>query len=155
MRKKLIGLCTLALLLAACGGLTSNSPSHSGVKIGASRPSHKFVASLTGRQELSRGAPDGVGVAVVALHDAAREICWRLAHLHGVTVATRAEIRRGAAGVTGGVVVDLSNGASRLHHEGCTRPGAPLLAAIARRPDLFYINVDTTRFPAGAVRGQL
>ncbi len=157
MSTKLILPCVLAaslLLLVACGRAGSSGtpqPSAAGV---ASRPSHKFIATLSGRAEPSGGAVHGAGVAVIALHDAAQEICWRFAHLHGFTAATHAEIRHGGERVSRPIVLGLSGG-SRLHHQGCARIDPSLMAAIARQPDRFYVNIDAAGFPSGAVGGRL
>lgn len=157
MSTKLILPCVLAaalLLLAACGRAGSSGAPQPSAAAGAGRPSQKFVATLTGHADPSGGARRGVGVAVIALHDAAHEICWRFAHLHGFTAPTRAEIRRGAGRATGPVVLGLSSG-SRLRHRGCARARPSLMAAIAQRPDRFYVNVAAAGFPSGAVGGRL
>jgi len=38
---------------------------------------------------------------------------------------------------------------------GCVGAARPLLAAILRDPAAYYVNVHTTQYPAGAIRGQL
>lgn len=157
MSTKLTLTCALTaslLLLAACGHAGPRSPTRPDAGVSASRPSRKLVATLTGRTARFGGAPHGAGIAVIALHDAAHEICWRFAHLHGFTAATHAELRRGAGRDTDPVVLDLSS-APRLHHKGCERARPSLTEAIARQPDRFYVNVDAAGFPSGAVRGRL
>ncbi|MDQ2895363.1 MAG: CHRD domain-containing protein, partial [Actinomycetota bacterium] len=138
----------------ACGHAGPSSPPRPSAHAAAGPPSRKLVATLTGHTAHFGGAPHGAGVAVIALHDTAQEICWRFAHLHGFTNATHAEIHRGDGRGTNPVAVALSNG-SRLHHKGCTPARPALIALIARQPDRFYVTIDTARFPAGAVRGPL
>ncbi|MGI8714711.1 MAG: CHRD domain-containing protein [Solirubrobacteraceae bacterium] len=142
------------LLLAACGHAGPSGPPRPSTDAGASPPSHKFIATLSGRAEPSGGAVHGAGVAVIALHDTAQEICWRFAHLHGFTNATHAEIRRGDGRGTDPVAVALSSG-SRLHHKGCKPARPALIATIARQPHRFYVTIDAVRFPTGAVTGPL
>lgn len=38
---------------------------------------------------------------------------------------------------------------------GCVRAARPLLVAILRDLAAYYVNVHTTQYPAGAIRGQL
>lgn len=140
----------VSLVAAGCASAAPSRPATAGP------PSAKFIATLTGRGEPGGGAPHGTGIAVIALHDGAHEICWRFAHLHGFTAATRAQIRRVAGRGSGAVVLGLASPRSPwLHHRGCVRAPASLMTAIMRQPRRFYVEVEAARFPAGAVRGRL
>jgi hypothetical protein len=70
--------------------------------------------------------------------------------------AIAAHIHRGAASVAGPVVVPLqppdSFGRSRSCTTGVDRA---LIKEILTEPYNFYVNVHTTDFPNGAMRGQL
>lgn len=153
-RPMAIGGIAAALLLTACGGggATSQRSAPPGTK--ASRPSVKYVVTMTGGGETPAGAANGVGVAIIALHDSVNKVCWRFSHLHGFVGATYAHIHQGAKGKSGPIVIPLST-ASKLHHAGCVTASATLLAAIAKDPSAYYVNVHSVRYPQGAVRAQL
>jgi len=143
-----------ALLLTACGGSGATSKTSGALGAKASRPSAKYVVKMTGRAETPAGAPDGVGVAIIALHDSVNKVCWRFSHLHGFVSATYAHIHHGAKGKPGPIVIPLST-ASKLHHGGCVTASATLLAAIAKDPSAYYVNIHSAKYPQGAVRAQL
>jgi hypothetical protein len=69
--------------------------------------------------------------------------------------ATGAHIHVGAAGVNGPVVVPLTAPDARGSAAGCAVTTRALVAAILDNPGGYYANVQTTDFPAGAIRGQL
>lgn len=145
---------TAGLALAACGGGGSATTGHrGGAPPSHLRPSHLYRVTLSGAAASPRGAPQGTGVAVIALHGSSL-LCWRFAHLHGFTHATVAHIHSGPKGRQGKVVVPLSTG-TRLHHQGCVRARPSLTGRIVRDPKRYYVNIDSVRYPQGAVRGQL
>jgi hypothetical protein len=71
---------------------------------------------------------------------------------------TGAHIHVGAIGVAGDVVVDLDpfnadiTGNKASH---CVTTTPEIAAAIVANPSSYYVNVHTTDFPGGAIRGQL
>ena len=71
---------------------------------------------------------------------------------------TGAHIHVGAAGVPGDVVVNLDpfgadiTGNKAAH---CVTTAPATAAAIIANPSGYYVNVHTTDFPGGAIRGQL
>jgi hypothetical protein len=118
-------------------------------------------ADLNGRNELDpktlqpgAGDPDGFGSASVTINGTS--LCF------GITVGnldtpTAAHIHKGRKFENGPVVVPLTPptsgdaGAS----SGCVTVEAALGADILANPRAYYVNVHTTQFPDGAVRGQL
>ena len=98
------------------------------------------------------GATAGRGYAIVALHHRSILCFPRFAHLHGFTVATRALIytgtrrRKGSFWLTPG---------PRLHHQGCIRLGPVTWTALRNQPTAYTVELDSARFPAGAVRARL
>jgi CHRD domain len=157
MRLKLFvqSLAVLMLGVAACGSSSNSSSSSKAGSPTAKRagPVRIYRVALAGTAETPRGAPAGTGAAVISIHGSSL-VCWRFAHLHGFTNATVAHIHLGAARKSGKVIVPLSTG-PRLHHRGCVRVRTAVAKAIENSPRDYYVNIHSTPYPGGAVRGQL
>ncbi len=68
----------------------------------------------------------------------------------------RIVIRRGAAGMAGPVVIQLSPNTIGINELQGTAPASrELLREIGRSPQDFYMEVTTMTYPNGALRGQL
>lgn len=121
-----------------------------------------FTATLSGANEISptgtpgAGDPDGAGQATVQLDPATGSVCWTITVTGIALPAAAAHIHSGAAGVNGPIVVPLAPppGADG-RSEACTTADPATVAAIAAAPASYYVNVHTTEYPDGAVRGQL
>lgn len=115
-----------------------------------------LAATLSGAEETpDPGDPDGAGTATVVLRSASSEVCWELSASNITLPAAAAHIHEGARGVAGPVVVPLSAPDANGAANGCTTAEAALMTRIMQSPESFYVNVHTSDFPAGAVRGQL
>lgn len=101
------------------------------------------------------GDPDGSGHATVRLNANTGEVCWDLTVAGIALPAIGAHIHVGAARVNGDIVVPLDAPGTSGSSNGCTTADPAVVAAIAADPAGYYVNVHTTEFPAGAVRGQL
>ncbi len=114
------------------------------------------LARLTGPVEIPPGDPDGSGLATFIIDPARGQLCFSIVVDDIVLPAIAAHIHVAPPGVAGPIVVPLTapdaNGASA----GCVGGvDSQLLRAIKSHPRQYYVNVHTTDFPAGAVRGQL
>ncbi|MGH2916353.1 MAG: CHRD domain-containing protein, partial [Solirubrobacteraceae bacterium] len=109
-----------------------------------------YRAALTGAPH---GARTGTGAAVIAFHGDS-VACWRFAHLHNFLYATNAELRSGAPDRRGRLILALTRG-PHLHHRGCVGIRPALVHAIERHPHNYTVNIDSARYPAGAIRGPL
>lgn len=122
-----------------------------------------LFAVLLGGNEVSDegdanvGDTDGRGSASVLINANQGSICFAIT-VSGLSTPQAAHIHRNVAGQNGDIVVGFTApttgnpGAS----SGCmTGVSASLLKQIKNNPTAFYVNVHTTDFPAGAVRGQL
>jgi hypothetical protein len=96
---------------------------------------------------------DGSGVALVTLNQGQGEVCWDISVEDLTSPVTLAHIHRGGAGTNGAVVVDFNEPVNGLN--GCVNADAGLIKEIRQNPGGFYVNVHTTMFPVGEVRGQL
>jgi len=115
-----------------------------------------FNTTLSGANEVPPADPDGIGTATVTVDNATSQICYTLAVQNIALPATAAHIHRGAAGVKGDVVVpfDVAPDASG-NATSCVNVDPTLLQEIASNPAGFYVNVHSSEFPDGAVRGQV
>ena len=113
-----------------------------------------FTTTLRGSEEVPPpGDPDASGFATVTVQGTT--ITYSIL-VNGITTPTAAHIHRGAFGVPGPVVVDLNP----TFGAGCTsgtvmNVSQTLINEILANPAGFYVNVHSTEFPGGAVRGQL
>jgi hypothetical protein len=116
-----------------------------------------FVVWMSGENEApGPGDPDGSGVARIEVNLGQREVCWWISVEDITLPATGAHIHDAPAGSPGPVVVPLSPPDESGTSSGCrTVEDKELLLNILTSPEEYYVNVHSTQFPAGAVRGQL
>ena len=147
MRKQLlVGLvAALAATLAFAGAAQADD---------GGRP---FTVTLTGAAEVpGPGDPDATGTASLRLNPGQAEVCLDIdwADVDGTVVA--GHIHVGDPGVAGPIVVPLFAGSGDGDSvTGCVTAERDLIRAIIRNPEDYYVNVHSTTFPAGAIRGQL
>jgi hypothetical protein len=135
----------------------------------ASAADVKLRANLHGDEEVPPADPDGDGRARVTVIPEDGRVCFKV-KFDEITTANRGHIHVGGPGVNGDIVVaffDLhlagSQGDPRLDTlekkselEGCVENLDPaLLEDIVANPGNYYVNLHNSRFPGGAVRGQL
>jgi hypothetical protein len=140
----------VTLVLAAVGvvgaaGATSASEASQG-----GRPLH---ATLLPENQVPPTASSGSGTALVTLNQGQGEVCWDISVRDLTSPVILAHIHRGAAGTNGPVVVDFMEPVNGLN--GCVHADAALIKEIRQDPADYYVNVHTTMFPGGEVRGQL
>jgi CHRD domain len=124
-----------------------------------------LVANLDGRSEVGNAGEKNVGnslargLASVGIRGT--HICVGIVALDsGIPVA--AHIHEGAKGKNGPVVIALKaptpiepGSVFSASSASCQNTDPALLGRIRKSPASFYVNVHTTDFPAGALRGQL
>lgn len=138
---------TLALTMAvAAAPVAAATPAHN------EDGGRKFETRLTGAAEVPPGDPDGKGEAEVVLNQGQGRICFEI-EVENLATVVAAHIHIGAANVAGPVVVSFDPVVNGF--EGCVTADPDLIKAIRQNPSNYYVNVHTTEFPAGAVRGQL
>lgn len=116
----------------------------------------KFITTLTGAAEVpGPGDPDGTGTARITLNPGTGQVCWEI-QVAGITLpATGAHIHEGAVGVAGPVDVALSAPDADGFASGCTTVDREEILEIIQHPEEYYVNVHTSDYPGGALRGQL
>jgi hypothetical protein len=150
-RRLLLALALAALVTLALAGAASAAKldvaDHGG------RP---LSTTLTGTAEVpSPGDPDGTGTAKITVNPGQEEVCWELLVTDITLPATGAHIHIGAAGVAGDVVVHLTPPDATGVSSGCTTVEREVALDILKNPENYYVNVHTTDFVDGAIRGQL
>ncbi len=113
-----------------------------------------YRTSLSGSNEVGGGDPDGYGRAAITVSDEFEQICWDLDQIRGIGPITAAHIHHGAAGTNGPPVFTLHR-SDEGRYQGCASGSEWTQHRIEGNPDMFYVNVHTAEYPAGAIRGQL
>lgn len=150
-RRLLLALVLGALVTLALGGTASAAKLE--VADHGGRP---LSTTLTGAAEVpGPGDPDGSGSARVTVNPGQGEICYELSVANIILPATGAHIHVGAADEFGDVVVPLTPPDASGFSSGCEEVSRELAKAILKNPENYYVNVHTSDFPAGAIRGQL
>lgn len=112
--------------------------------------------TLTGGAEVpGPGDPDGTGQATVRLTGGEGRLCYQLTVSAITLPAAAAHIHEAAAGTAGDIVVTLSPPNAAGSASGCVTVSRALVEDILLDPAGYYVNVHTSDFPNGAVRGQL
>ena len=158
--RTIVGVAVSVLLVAllAAGVMAGGGGAKGGIK-------------LTGAAERpGPGDPDGSGRAFLKIRPNAERVCFdvRWKNLDPVTMA---HIHVGSPEEAGDIVVTLFTSMSgietlsetRTQLRACTETFSPpmgmsvedLLRDIKDNPEDYYVNVHSTVFPAGAIRGQL
>ena len=140
-------LASLVLALSLSSAVLAGSGNRAGV----------FRIALTGAQEIGGGDLDASARAIIIAIPATDTVCY-LAEWSGIDgTVTASHIHAAPAGVNGGVVVPLfvnasfgSTGKTR----GCVSANG-LADDIVANPTAYYMNIHSTVYPGGAVRGQL
>jgi hypothetical protein len=127
----------------------------------ASAAPRTSVARLNGEKEVpGQGDPNGVGTAIIRTNWQKRRVCFGLVW-SGLGPVAAAHIHVGTATEAGDVVVPLFVPNQPLPRNirslgGCVyKVARTLIGRIQRYPKRYYVNIHTTGFPDGAIRGQL
>jgi minor extracellular serine protease Vpr len=144
--------------------LYPNNPRRSTAQVITTSIPTTLSAELNGQNEISpegdpgAGDPDGTGTATVnvASDSQSGRLCFAISAADIELPAAAAHIHAGPAGVNGDIVVPLTPPGADGTSSGCVEDVSPaLLTAIKADPADYYVNVHTSDFPAGAIRGQL
>ncbi|HEU4354980.1 MAG TPA: CHRD domain-containing protein [Actinomycetota bacterium] len=119
-----------------------------------------FATGLTGAAELpGPGDPDAVGSATLSLNQGQGTVCFSIRWEDIDGTVTASHIHVGTVTEFGAVVVPLFVNATLPgtgETSGCTTGVDPgLLKAIRQNPSGYYVNVHSSSFLPGAIRGQL
>lgn len=124
-------------------------------------------ATLSGTSEVPAVTSTATGTFTANLDETAGTLSWTLT-VPSITNATAAHIHTGAAGTTGGIVVNLfaapaGSPASTINVSGTARAAEVIGTLAGNFPGLVsaikggtaYVNVHTSANPGGEIRGQI
>ncbi len=142
MNKRILAVCAVVATLMVFGGSAAFAQSG-------------LTAMLTGAAEVGGGDTDGSGSSTVTL-TSDTELSYTISVKDIILPAAAAHIHKGAAGANGPVVIGLSMAPDAAGMaSGTATADAAIIADIRANPQNYYVNVHTSDFPNGAVRGQL
>lgn len=108
-----------------------------------------FTSTLSGSNEATPNASTSVGTTVVNVDPASSTISWTTTSSIPLASVTGHHLHQAVAGLNGPVVVNF---ASAYSGSVVNTAVAPLILA---NPAGFYVNLHTSAFPGGEIRGQL
>jgi hypothetical protein len=112
-----------------------------------------FEISLAGAA--GSGDADGTGKGMITIDSATNQVSWEISYSN-IAEPTAMHIHQGAAGQSGGVVVQFT-----LEKDqdgtlvGLTNAPAETVQAILAAPAGYYVNIHNAEHRGGAIRGQL
>jgi hypothetical protein len=125
-----------------------------GGALAATQAGRPLSATLNGAAERpGPGDTDGTGTAELRVNAGQNQICYTL-KVSNIDTATMAHIHRAPPTQAGPPVVTLKKPIDGTS-SGCASVARSLAQAIIRNPGAYYVNVHTTAFANGAIRGQL
>ncbi|WP_305097857.1 CHRD domain-containing protein [Croceibacterium aestuarii] len=147
MNRTIVSITALAgaASLAACATLEEEA---------VDATSDTYHATLLGSNEVGGGDPDASGRAEISISDAFNQVCYELKDLKGLDTVTAAHIHFGKAGTNGPPVLTLTK-SNQGEWKGCKDGAEWTQNRLQGNPQDFYVNVHTTAYPNGAIRGQL
>jgi len=113
-----------------------------------------LAAEMTGAEENGGGEMQAMGTAAIVINTATNEVCYDLM-TENLSQPTAAHIHKGAKGQDGDVVVPFTAPNEKGVAVGCVKDDKGVIADILKNPQGYYVNIHTSAFPKGAIRGQL
>lgn len=112
-------------------------------------------ASLNGAEIVSSsGDRDGYAQAEVSIANTLDQICYDINNTRNLADITSVSINRGLRGQTGPAVLNFTR-ANEGGWKNCVKRAEWLEDSLEWKPGNYYVQISTTEFPQGAVRGQL
>jgi len=134
-----------SLSLAACGTLEEAA-------VQAVSTTHH--ATLTGAEVVTSGGdPDGYATAQLSVSDELDQICYDVNNVRNLAPITSLTINRAQRGQVGPAILRV-NQANEGGWKNCVSRAEWLERTFEYAPGAFYIQISTTQFPNGAIRGQ-
>ena len=113
-----------------------------------------LFAELRGTNEVPANLSAAIGAAFVTV-DANDALTFEISTLGMTEAPTQAQIYENVAGLNGPPVVSFGTSFQDGRISGTARPDPEVAKRIRENPQTFYVNVSSTVFPNGEIRGQL
>lgn len=113
-------------------------------------PNVTFTATLNGTSEVPANASTATGTATLTFNKTTK--IFTITVIHDIAAPTNGHIHKGAVGVSGPPVFPFASFTSPINYTSTaltTEQEADLYAG------LYYVNIHTTAFAGGEIRGQL
>ena len=136
-------------VLAAFGGVLLLSAA--GMAAAFAGPDYR--ATLSGSNVPGGGDRDGWGRVRFEINQSTHRLCADL-EVRSIAEVTSAQIYRGREGQVGDPVARLERPRDDDSYD-CKQIGVELAQEIMANPASFYVAVNTTEYPNGAIRGQV
>jgi hypothetical protein len=104
------------------------------------------------KNEVPKGSPTASGTATITLNAKTGKVCWTF-KVKGLDTVDATHIHKAPKGKSGNFVIPFF--ASKLKAESCVSASKSLVAAIAKHPTAYHVNIHTLKYPGGSIRGQL
>ena len=118
-----------------------------------------FSIQLTGREVPDGGDPDGQGSATLDLDPQKQQTCFTISWTRLSGTVTALHLHAAARGSEGPHWIDFFNNQSfpgaQSTASGCVPTPRDKIDAVINHPADYYLNVHSTTFEKGAIRGQL
>lgn len=144
-----------ALALAGCGGTKTSAEKSAEERLETTYHPPPRPKSITYEVKLGPfqgGDPIGSGVAIVSINAATNQLCWTISSLTNVPSPTEVRLFQNFTGASGRNGFRLGHG---YKPSGCIPIEPPVLGKMELKPQIFFVNVHSARYPGGAVRGPL
>jgi hypothetical protein len=141
--KNLLRLFTLSFistLIMSCSKEEQKSPN----------PNVIFKATLSGMSEVPSNTSSGTGTATLTFNSSTKK--FTLTATHSIATPTLGHIHKGAAGANGAPVFGFTNLASPITYTSATLDAVQEADLFS---NLYYVNIHSSAFPGGEIRGQL
>ncbi len=116
-----------------------------------------FFTVMTGSQETPPNTSPAIGAAVVLVNPSANQVCVVYTFAGLVAPAVAGHIHEAPPGVAGPIRIPFrtppaaTSGADFF----CTTASPDVVARLLSNPGNFYVNIHSTVYPGGEIRGQL
>lgn len=113
------------------------------------------VVSMDGSQGIGGGHPSATGSATLSFDPAAGTVTYTISAQGMGEPSFQTHLHRGGPSVDGPILVALAGPADNRSSTATTGFSRPLMPEVSATPNDFYVQIHTTRYFSGAMRGQL
>ena len=113
-------------------------------------PNVTYKATLSGANESTPNASTATGTATLVFNTTSK--IFTLTVTHSIATPTAGHIHKGAVGVPGPVVFGFTSPASPVSYTSVALDATQEADLVGH---LYYVNIHTSAFPGGEIRGQL